>query len=92
MEVVSLGVLVNLREKNDMLCMKATMELPPNQIDYIKQIADEYDESFSFAMQAALEAKMGMQMQMPSGGARLARSPRMGSPRQASYKKTGIAV
>ena len=30
MEVVSLSVLVTLRQKNDELCMKAIMELPPH--------------------------------------------------------------
>lgn len=84
MEVVSLNVLVSLREKSDVLCMKAIMDLPFSQIDYIKQIADEYDESFSIAMNAALEAKMTMQeYKAPiTGGHKLARSPRMGSPRQ----------
>ena len=60
MEVVSLSVLVTLRQKNDELCMKAIMELPPHQIDYIRQIADEYDEEFSMAMQAAIETAMAM--------------------------------
>ena len=36
------------------------MELPLSQVDYIKQIADEYDEHFSVAMNAALEARMSM--------------------------------
>lgn len=60
MEVISLNVLISLREKSDALCMKAIMELPLSQVDYIKQIADEYDEHFSVAMNAALEARMSM--------------------------------
>ena len=40
--------------------MKAIMELPTNQIDYIRQIADEYDEEFSMAMQAAIETAIAM--------------------------------
>jgi len=36
MEVVSLKVLSSLREKNDHLCMKAVIELPAQQIDYIR--------------------------------------------------------
>ena len=44
MEVVSLQVLVSLNQKNAELCMQAIMGLPPNQIDYIRQIAAEYDE------------------------------------------------
>ena len=42
MEVMSLGVLISLREKNEQLTMKAILELPNNQIDYILQIAQEY--------------------------------------------------
>ena len=36
MEVVSLGVLISLKDKNEHLTMKAIMELPTSQIDYIK--------------------------------------------------------
>ena len=36
MEVVSLQVLICLREKSEQLCMKAVMELPPQQIEYIR--------------------------------------------------------
>ena len=35
------------------------MALPSNQIDYIKQISDEYDEQFSLAMGAAIETAFG---------------------------------
>jgi len=59
MEVVSLGVLVSLRLKSEELCMKAIMDhLPPHQIDYIKQIADEYEANFSISLQTAIDSKI----------------------------------
>ena len=56
MEIVSLRLLISLREKSEQLCMPAIMDLPPNQIDYISQIANEYDPPFAMALKKATDA------------------------------------
>ena len=47
MEIVSLDVLRNLRQKNRDLTINAIIELHVKQIDYIVQIATEYDPLFA---------------------------------------------
>lgn len=51
MEVISLGVLKSLNAKNSHLFMIAIMELPQNQLEYIKQIAEQHaDDEFNAAL------------------------------------------
>ena len=52
MEVVSLDVLRNLRNKNAAMTVEAIAELPYKQIDYIIQIALDYEPQFGAELEA----------------------------------------
>jgi hypothetical protein len=53
MEIVSLDVLLSLRDKNWHNTISAVIELPFKQIDYIKQVADEYKPNFGAEIEEA---------------------------------------
>ena len=80
MEVVSLGVLVALWERNEQLCVDALMSLQPSTIDYIRQIANEHDPRFGSALGGAISNTF------PSGGGVQVRRSPQGSPRTASNR------
>ena len=59
MELIALDVLRCLYNKNGQLTLEATAELPPKQIDYILQIANEYDPQFGADLTSFISQQTG---------------------------------
>ena len=57
MEIVSLDVLIRLRQKNRQWAMDAICDLPLKQLDYIKQIADEYKPELAADIEQGYQAR-----------------------------------
>ena len=94
MEVISLDVLRCLYEKNKQFTLDATAELPLKQVDYIVQIATEYDPPFGRALSSIVNQEtLGQTPTTNFNPKRQMGSPRgatgLGSPRQAAGQRAG---